>query len=487
MNLQQHVHLYERREEIPPSPTDVEIWSSTNIADRYYLIGLGGRGITALQRFGVWKDVEAVSIAVPGRKDWTTKKSKNKDGEESEYVDDGIEKMLTDRKYMTHVLPRDKLVSVLHKHINDKYSDRVTMHYGYDIQPVDFDYGTEDEDDVDTTSVLVRIVDSPSSDNGAQDRIISTKFLIVADGSARSFVNQMEKEDGDNHVDDPIHVERYVDDQPRIYKSIPFQVPEGWKSNLNYSVRADSAEKGQPQIIFDALPVSQSSTGRDYCGVLLLPENHPMSQANVDVNYMDSFLRTTLPQLYPCFEKDKIVDLAKKSPSALPKFRYVGPRLYHCERTVLVGDCIKTVKPYFGLGANSALEDVLVLSNCIENAMKVDGNGKTSHMTNYLTDAIIEYSDRRASDIKTLVVISHSLDRPGPLGMARFLIPVILDGIFRGLLPQIFAPNIINMLQNEELTFEEAAQRKLYDRIGQIAILGGLGYAVTSGIQSALQ
>jgi len=34
------------------------------------LIGLGARGQNALKKFGVWKDVEAVSSPAVGRKDW---------------------------------------------------------------------------------------------------------------------------------------------------------------------------------------------------------------------------------------------------------------------------------------------------------------------------------------------------------------------------------------------------------------------------------
>ena len=178
--------------EIPPSPTDSKIWSSTNIADKYYLIGLGGRGIIALQEYGVWNDVKDVGIEVPGRKDWTTKTKAKAAGDDSEpYVDDGIEKMLTDRKYLTHVLPRDKLVSVLYKHIQDNYADRITIHYGYDLQPLHFDYyGEDDDDDAEedessSSSVLVRVVNPPKTPpdgDGGDDYIISTKFLVVADG-----------------------------------------------------------------------------------------------------------------------------------------------------------------------------------------------------------------------------------------------------------------------------------------------------------------
>ena len=42
--------------------------------------------------------------------------------------------------------------------------------------------------------------------------------------------------------------------------------------------------------------------------------------------------------------------VAAKPPSNIPRFRYVGPALHQGGSTVLLGDAIHTVKPYFGLG-----------------------------------------------------------------------------------------------------------------------------------------
>ena len=58
--------------------------------------------------------------------------------------------------------------------------------------------------------------------------------------------------------------------------------------------------------------------------------------------------------------------VAKKGPSRLPVFRYAGPKLHQGDTTVLLGDAVHTVKPYFGLGANSALEDVISLSTALD-------------------------------------------------------------------------------------------------------------------------
>ena len=100
----QKITVYDRLPS-PPSPTD-PIWDDVA---KFYLISLGSRGQNALREFGVWDDVAKVCTQVVGRKDWSP---------ESE-GDEGVEKIFTDRPVKTEVLPRDKLVGVLHDHIKE--------------------------------------------------------------------------------------------------------------------------------------------------------------------------------------------------------------------------------------------------------------------------------------------------------------------------------------------------------------------------------
>jgi hypothetical protein len=58
--------------------------------------------------------------------------------------------------------------------------------------------------------------------------------------------------------------------------------------------------------------------------------------------------------------------------------------------------------------------------------------------------------------------------------MITFIIPIILDSIFNKMSPKLFAPNIISMLQRDDLTFKQVARRKCMDRIAQVSILGTL-------------
>ena len=329
--------MYDQRPE-PPSPSDDREWRQIG---KHYLIGLGGRGITALEEFGVWDDVAAFSTLVPGRKEWTSSKK----------LDEGVETMLTDqRKYATHVLARDRLVSVLHKYILDNYDNEIQMHWDHEVRP--FSFGDDE--------VIVEIADKKKNHDNDDTKDttswtrVSSHFVVAADGSARSFANRMEEDDNKENVEanQSFHVIRYEDDNPRVFKSIPFQLPTDWRKDINYAVRSEDS-----RIIFDALPANRVG---DYIGTLLLRDTDVMAQANVDPKQFKEFLDEYLPQFSSLFGNDVIVKVATDPASYLPTFRYVTPRLQHKQRTVLLGDCAHTVKPYFGMGANSALEDIKV-------------------------------------------------------------------------------------------------------------------------------
>jgi len=354
------VKVYERLPP-PPSPTDKSVWS--DIA-KFYLIGLGERGQAALREFEVWDDVQACCTAVPGRMDWAPDAG----------PDEGVERIFTDRPVMTQVLPRDKLVGVLHQHILTNYKGKIELEYQKEVTPIDFDY---DEG----SSVLIGVSscdsdflrDTPSnigmqsmSENSLCDtetfELLRTKLLVAADGTQRTVANAIEQADKAKRdsmtlleklrYGPSFHIKRYVDDNQRVYKTIPFKVPEKWRNDLNYSARSKDG-----RILFDALPADADG---NQCGVLLLKKGDELAQENCDPKKLREVFDEVLPQFSVLLDGKMIEGVAKKPPSLLPSFRYASPRLHHGDRTVILGDAIHTVKPYFGLGANSALEDVQV-------------------------------------------------------------------------------------------------------------------------------
>jgi len=401
---------------------------------------------------------------------------------------EGVERIFTqkDKHVTTQVLPRDKLVGVLNQIIKERYPS-VELNYGYEVYPIDFEYRGG-------TSVLVEIAKcvesgaaarlNPSSvktsveDPEAGDDVLcdtdsavrlATPLLVAADGTVRTFANAMERADKKRRetmknplhkmlVGRPFRVKRYVDDNQRVYKTIPVQVPGDWRYDLNYSARSKGG-----RFNFDALPANDRGT---YCGVMLLRKGDPMARADTDPAELRELLDEYLPAFSPLLDDETVAMIAKKPVSYLPGFRYAGPRLHQGNHCLILGDCAHTVKPYFGLGANSALEDVKVLSDILD-----DNEGD-------IPRAVREYSRRQAPEAKTMVRLSRDLDRPGKLGLINFIFPLILDSIFNGVAPKLFRMNVIAMMQREQYTFQQVARRKRLDRTVQIAILGGAMYGM---------
>ena len=112
----------------------------------------------------------------------------------------------------------------------------------------------------------------------------------------------------------------------------------------------------------------------------------------------------------------------------------------------------------FGLGANTALEDVQLLSDIL-------------NKTPNLSEAVQDFTKQRAGDAKALVNISRGIDRPGKLGTLQFILPLILDSIFHKLAPKIFGENIFGMFKKEGITFVEIQRKKRLDRMMQATVI----------------
>jgi 2-polyprenyl-6-methoxyphenol hydroxylase-like FAD-dependent oxidoreductase len=337
-----NVKVYERLPP-PPSPTDESVWE--DIA-KFYLIGLGERGQAALKEFGVWEDVKACCTAVPGRMDWAPDA-----GPEA-----GVERLFVDRPVNTQVLPRDKLVGVLHQHILRNYDGKIDLQYQKEVTPIDFDnedgssvlIGVSSCDSANTIGIGMKLDDTLCDVDRFE--LISTKLLVGSDGTQRNIANAMVKADKIKRTSMSLlermrygptfHIKRYVDDNQRIYKTVPWKVPTKWRNDLNYSARSKDG-----RVFFDSLPADADG---NQCGVLLLKRDDPLAQENSDPKELRVLFDEVFPQFSTQLSDEVIASIARKRPSFLPSFRYAAPRLNQCDRTVILGDAIHTVKPYFG-------------------------------------------------------------------------------------------------------------------------------------------
>lgn len=297
---------------------------------------------------------------------------------------------------------------------------------------------------------------------------ITTNFLIGADGAARTIANAMETNDVERRqrmnplrrlFDKPqFRVTRYEDDNQRVYKSIPISFPSHWPYDLNYSARSTNNRAA-----FEALP---SDANGNYCALLLLRPEDELAKADCDPLVLREFFNVEYPQFSKLLGDDVMTDVAKKPSSNLPGFRFAGPKLHEGGRTVILGDCIHTVKPYYGLGANTALEDVMILSDILNS---------TPDLSRSLNAAVEQFTKERSADSQALVTLSRGMDRPGKLGTVRFVLPLVLDSIFNKMAPKVFGPSMFGMFQKEGIGFRQIQRKKRLDRAMQSAvILSGL-------------
>jgi 2-polyprenyl-6-methoxyphenol hydroxylase-like FAD-dependent oxidoreductase len=288
-------------------------------------------------------------------------------------------------------------------------------------------------------SVLLTTQPTRASDSEVATGMISRQrpsLLIAADGAARTVADCLEASEAKRGKNRGIlslfpfsrrfRVTRYKDDNRRVYKTIPIKFPKGWRGDLNYSARTKDG-----RINIDALPASRKN---DYCAVLLLRADDVMAAADTDPAELRALMDTSLPMFSPLIDDATLRAVAAKKSSSLPAFRYVGPYLHRGTSTVLIGDAVHTVKPYFGLGANSALEDVIKLSQSLDRHVGGDGAKSEGVRGAGVAAAIEEYSKQRAPEARALVQISREFDRPGILGFVTFILPLILDGLFNGLI-----------------------------------------------------
>eukprot|EP00929_Paragymnodinium_shiwhaense_P005985 TRINITY_DN10877_c0_g1_i1.p1 TRINITY_DN10877_c0_g1~~TRINITY_DN10877_c0_g1_i1.p1 ORF type:complete len:488 (-),score=121.50 TRINITY_DN10877_c0_g1_i1:124-1506(-) len=332
----------------PPAP-DADDWGD---CERSYNLGIGGRGQRALKRFGAFERVDRWCRTVVGRREWPA------DGSEPKVT------INTGRRFMTRVLARDRLSSCIYEELQQKYPD---VQVDFETECAGIDFRQNDEQNSSTKLTMQRCskdaLAAAKKDGAARDELaeegcevesgrafdFDADVVVGADG-VRSSVREAMAEAG---VD--VQATRYADRRPTVYKTLPINMPEGHRVDLNYSTR----NKG---VTIEALPNLEGALG----GVVLFsPDDKRVTElkdgADARKLFEELFPNWPLPYM-----SDKALDDFAKAPiRQLPQFSHAGPDLNLAGKAVLLGDAIHSVKPYFGLGVNSGFEDVAVLDNCL--------------------------------------------------------------------------------------------------------------------------
>jgi len=422
-----NVRVLEKRNK-PEKANNADVWGDPQ---RSYNIGLSARGQLALQKYDLLDVATEYAKRVKGRCDF------DKDGKP-------VEK-LVQKKFDTQVIQRDRLVAALLEEVESNYADSVTVEHGVAVNSCTF----SESGDKATLEIFECKEDGDYCDTKAKETI-ETSLVIGAEGNAGKRGSAVIRAMDESRIckTKMVKLKERIE-STRVYKIIPIELPDGLRTDLNYSSRTG---KG---VAMECLPTKEGLL----VGVLLVkPTDEETCLKLSDPKKLREYLDSDFPMFSKMVSDENVEKIAKSKFSGLPNFQYAGGALHLGSCAGLIGDAIHTVKPYFGMGVNSAFEDVTVLEECIENAK---GDSKIF---------LPLYSKKRAADAKALVEISHGFDG----GFLTFVLPLILDSIFHRIAPWLFMPNTIQMLQKDDWSFVRTSRRKRFDRTLQVTILASI-------------
>ena len=424
-----NIEVWERLQR-PPASSSSE-WGDPS---RSYNVGLSGRGQSVLRDVGALDAVLDKCAVVKGRMDW------GPDGEPKE--------RLANKAYDTQVIQRDRLVSVLVEEIEAKYSDKVNIQYNAACLECEFQENGgvklqrgECAEDCDLLTA------KPVAE-------VTTPVVFGAEGNTMrsAVVKEM-----DANPACSTKVIKFPNSNARVYKTIPIYLPDNMRKDLNYSARTKAG------VALECLPTKEGLL----IGIMLVkPDDEETCIKLSDAASLKEFFKEQFPMFNNWIREEDITAMAKSKFFGLPSFGYVDKSLNMRGQAALMGDTIHTVKPYFGLGVNSAWEDVRVLMDALDEA---DGDTNIAFPT---------YTKRRATDAKSLVTLSRSFDG----GFLTFVLPLIIDSIFHKLAPWLFMPNTIQMLQKEDWSFSDIEKRKWVDRVMQGTVIASVLGAMALGM-----
>ena len=150
---------------------------------------------------------------------------------------------------------------------------------------------------------------------------------------------------------------------------------------------------------------------------------------------------------------DLVAEYLANPASSLVTIR-TGP-WYHDDRLLIVGDAAHAVVPFYGQGANAALEDVTILFECFERAAE-----RTAERTGGTQGVFAGFYEQRKDDADALadLAIEHYDEMSDAVRSRWFLATAALERTLHRLAPDRFVP-LYTMVSFTRIPYATAVAR----------------------------
>ncbi len=388
------IEIYERR-------SDPRTVSSSK--SRTFPIALTDRGMSALNQIPNLKDaVTAISVEMLGS---VVHNSKGK-------------QRVIPRKKSFMSLDRTELTKVLLNTLEQKFDHtRLNFHFQHSCTQVD---------------LSTKQASFSCSDSTGTESKVAYDLIVGADG-ARSVVRK-------SFLDTKLFEieQKYIDND---YKSI--FLPSGVNQEFNIALEKDHVhtwrlDDGTVVILLHQFDGQMS-------GVIHFPRvNNQIIKLKSEAEVLQ-FFKQNFPKVGQLMSKSVAAAFLAQPFATTLTIRC--NRYHYDDSALLIGDAAHAVSPALGQGCNSALEDVVIFNQLLD------------EYADDLTLALEQFTVRRLADAHAVVELSNNTLPFAKSLFVEFIIRQRLAGILHRFFPKRFLPPLFEALYESSISYSEVLQK----------------------------
>lgn len=386
---QYQIDIYERR-------SDARLISFSKA--RTFPISLSERGMKALQKIpGLSEAVKAISVEIKGA---------------MSHQKSGKMRVIPREKALTTLDRTNLVITLLEKLIEKANNQQVNIRFNCQCTQVNF------------TNKTVSF--HQTGEEQPKDITINYDLLIAADG-ARSVIR--------NHLLNTEFFEFQQKYTPNDYKSVYISCIDESKTQLKPGyIHSWRIEDGTTMLMLHQLDGTMSGV------VHFLRHKNQITSLSTPEEVLQLFHKNfpEIGQLMTTAEAEEFLARPVSSVLTIRCNRY-----HQGDSVLLIGDAAHAVSPSLGQGCNSALEDVVIFNNILD------------ELLDNLAPALEEFTVRRQADAYALVELSDNAFPTSKELFIQFLLRESLAKTLHKLFPQRFPISMFQMISETTIPYSE--------------------------------